>query len=73
MTFDPFGDFATRGYLRNHAGQKDMAKVKDLEHDAFRGNVERALHNLSRVEQLSFEDVKKTHETLFGDVYPWAC
>lgn len=72
MTFDPFGDFATRGYLRNHAGQKDMAKVKDLEHDAFRGNVERALHNLSRVEQLSFEDVKKTHETLFGDVYPWA-
>nr|BAH89322.1 cell filamentation protein [uncultured bacterium]BAH89385.1 cell filamentation protein [uncultured bacterium]BAH89493.1 cell filamentation protein [uncultured bacterium]BAH89688.1 cell filamentation protein [uncultured bacterium]BAH89933.1 cell filamentation protein [uncultured bacterium] len=72
MTFDPFGDFATRGYLRNHAGQKDMAKVKDLEHDAFRGNVERALHNLSRVERLSFEDVKKTHETLFGDVYPWA-
>lgn len=72
MTFDPFGDFATRGYLRNHAGQKDMAKVKDLEHDAFRGNVERALHHLGRVEALSFEDVKKTHETLFGDVYPWA-
>lgn len=49
-----------------------MLKVKDLEHDAFRGNVERALRSLSRVEVLSFEDVKKTHETLFRDVYPWA-
>ncbi|WP_404406861.1 Fic/DOC family protein [Pelagibacterium halotolerans] len=72
MTFDPFGDFASRGYLRNHAGQKDMLKVKDLEHDSFRGNVERALQDLSKAEHLTYEHVRKAHETLFRDVYPWA-
>ena len=27
MTFDPFGDFATRGYLRNTARTKDRAMI----------------------------------------------
>lgn len=35
MTFDPFGDFESRGYLRNSLGEKDMAIVKDAEHIAF--------------------------------------
>jgi cell filamentation protein len=32
MPFDPFGDFATRGYLRNFAGEKDPEAIKHLEH-----------------------------------------
>ena len=24
MTFDPFGDFETQGYLRNHEKEKDL-------------------------------------------------
>ncbi|QFT29444.1 Adenosine monophosphate-protein transferase VbhT [Labrenzia sp. THAF82] len=72
MTFDPFGDFAVRGYLRNHAAQKDPAKIKDLEHDSFRANVGRALKYLSQSDMLTFDDVKAVHKTLFEDVYPWA-
>ena len=72
MAFDPFGDFETAGYLRNHAAQKDMAKVKDLEHDSFRAHVGEALEALGDVEHLGFDNVKSVHETLFQDVYPWA-
>ena len=32
MTFDVFGDFETRGYLRNFWGLKDPAELKELEH-----------------------------------------
>jgi hypothetical protein len=28
VTFDPFGDFATEGYLRNFEKEKDLAIVK---------------------------------------------
>jgi len=28
LPFDPFADFDSRGYLRNHFGFKDVAKVK---------------------------------------------
>ena len=31
MTFDPFGDFSTRGYLRNKAGLHDPTAVKQFE------------------------------------------
>ncbi len=47
MTFDPFGDFATRGYLRNVAGEKDPNKVKRLEHGSFISEVLGALRALS--------------------------
>jgi fido (protein-threonine AMPylation protein) len=72
MTFDPFGDFATQGYLRNHAAQKAPAKVKHLEHDSFRANVGHALQALAAKDDLTFEDVKEVHKTLFEEVYPWA-
>ena len=32
MTFDPFGDFETRGYLRNIARTKDSKIVRQMEH-----------------------------------------
>ena len=35
VTFDPFGDFATRGYLRNLAKEKEPGIVRRLEHTSF--------------------------------------
>ncbi|ELT51204.1 Fic family protein [Brucella intermedia] len=70
--FDPFGDFASRGYLRNHAAQKDLGKIKSLEHAAFRGNVLKALTALEGREHLVYDDLKEVHAMLFSDVYPWA-
>jgi cell filamentation protein len=35
VTFDPFGDFATRGYLRNLAKAKDPDIVRRLQHNSF--------------------------------------
>ncbi len=35
MTFDPFGDFETQGYLRNLAKEKDLDIVRRLEHTSF--------------------------------------
>lgn len=72
MAFDPFGDYETRGYLRNHAGTKDPKIVKELEHDSFRGNVREALVALDAKREITFQDIKNTHKTLFQDVYPWA-
>jgi hypothetical protein len=48
MAFDPFGDAALRGYLRNSAGTNDMEQVKRLAHAAFRANVAHALYELSQ-------------------------
>jgi cell filamentation protein len=72
MAFDPFGDHATRGYLRNAAGELDPERVKRLEHRSFSANFLTALENLQGVRQLRHEDVLDTHRTLFGAVYPWA-
>lgn len=73
MTFDPFGDFDTRGYLRNTKGLKDPEAVKLSEHAAFRLNIEEALAALrATARPLGYQDVLGTHKRLFGDVYPWA-
>lgn len=71
MTFDPFGDYATRGYLRNTKGADEIA-VKRLEHAAFRGQLDAALEYLKSKSTLTYEDVLQTHAKLFGSVYPWA-
>jgi len=72
VTFDPFGDFETCGYLRNLAGEKDPERVKRLEHDAFRSRVGEALAALHKGKPLGYQDVLDTHKRLFGDMYPWA-
>ena len=72
MTFDVFGDFEERGYLRNLAGEKDLELVKRIEHAAFIDNVEQALANLSCQRPLTYDSVLETHKTLFSSVYPWA-
>jgi len=70
--FDPFGDFETRGYLRNHAAVKDPDIVKRLEHNAFSRNIKRALTALQTQSEITHESLRETHRLLFSDVYPWA-
>ena len=72
MTFDPFGDFETRGYLRNVAREKDLAIVKRLEHTAFVTAIDAAFAALGRRKVLGYEDVLQTHRLFFDAVYPWA-
>lgn len=72
MSFDPFGDFETRGYLRNRYGLKEPAEIKLLEHIAFKSRLADALQSLAPKEELGYEDVLRTHRQLFSTVYPWA-
>jgi cell filamentation protein len=72
VTFDPFGDFETRGYLRNVAAEKDRDIVRRLEHASFTTGVDAALERLAKTKQLSYADVLETHRILFEAVYPWA-
>ena len=71
MTFGPFGDFESRGYLRNIAGEKDLERVKHLEHHVFRLNVSKALAALRTGKPLGYKEVLDTHKRLFGDSHPW--
>jgi hypothetical protein len=43
VTFDPFGDFATRGYLRNLAKAKDPDIVRRLQHNSFMTGLDEAV------------------------------
>lgn len=72
MTFDPFGDFAIQGYLRNFEKEKDLAIVKRAENASFTTGLGEAFATLAKVKVLSYDDVLKTHGILFGAVYPWA-
>ena len=72
MTFDPFGDFETQGYLRNLAKEKDPEIVRRLEHTAFTTGIDVAFEYLAKVKHLSYPDVIETHRILFDAVYPWA-
>lgn len=72
MTFDPFGDFATRGYLRNVAKARDPAIVQRLLHNSFLTGIDVALDHLKARPSLSYDDVLQTHKTLFQGVFPWA-
>ena len=72
MTFDPFGDFATEGYLRNVEKEKDLDIVKRLEHTSFTTGLDEAFTALGKSRQVSYPDVLQTHGILFNAVYPWA-
>jgi cell filamentation protein len=72
VTFDPFGDFATEGYLRNFEKEKDLAIVKRAENASFTTGLDEAFASLAKAKTLSYDDVLKTHGILFGVVYPWA-
>jgi cell filamentation protein len=72
VTFDPFGDFATEGYLRNFEKEKDLAIVKRAEHASFTTGLDEAFAHLASSKVFTYDDVLKTHGSLFGAVYPWA-
>ena len=72
MIFDPFGDFATRGYLRNVAGEKDPDIVRRLEHNSFVTGIDMAFARLGRIDRVTYRHVLGTHKILFEAVYPWA-
>src|SRR3954447_26099194 len=72
VTFDPFGDFATEGYLRNFEKEKDLAIVKRAENESFTTGLDEAFAHLSKSKGLTYDYVLQTHGILFGAVYPWA-
>jgi cell filamentation protein len=72
VTFDPFGDFETRGFLRNLAKAKDPDIVRRLQHNSFMTGLGEALAKLAAQERLSYGDVLATHKILFEAVFPWA-
>jgi cell filamentation protein len=72
VTFDPFGDFETQGYLRNLAKEKDLEIVRRLEHASFTTGIDAALDRLAKVKRVSYADLLETHKILFDAVYPWA-
>jgi cell filamentation protein len=72
VTFDPFGDFATRGYLRNVESEKDPEIVRRLQHTAFTLGLDAAFKHLAGQKRLEYNDVLLTHRILFDAFYPWA-
>ena len=57
MTFDPFGDFEARGYLRNVARAKDPAIVQRLQHNSFLTGIDAALAYLEGKPTLAYGDI----------------
>ena len=72
MTFDPFGDFETSGYLQNSLQLKDPTEVKESEHLSFELSIEDALVYLAKKKPIDYKTVLKVHEILFSGFYHWA-
>lgn len=72
MSFDPFGDFETAGYLRNIQGLKDPVEVKETEHFIFELSIDEALAYLAKQRPLDYDAILEVHKILFGEFYPWA-
>lgn len=70
--FDPFGDFAQAGYLRNNLGLSDPEEVKTVEHATFLANLSDAIEALRSSKVVTYQSFLETHRILFGDFYPWA-
>lgn len=70
--FDPFGDFATAGYLRNFDQEKDLEIVKIAEHELFRAQLPAALDFLATRKRIEYSDFLEVHRILFEGLYPWA-
>ena len=53
MTFDPFGDFATEGYLRNFEKEKDLAIIKRAENTSFTTGLDETFAMLAKSKVLT--------------------
>jgi hypothetical protein len=53
VTFDPFGNFATEGYLRNFDKEKDLAIVKRAENASFTTGLDEAFAILAKIEHVN--------------------
>jgi len=69
--FDPFGDFETKGYLRNTLGEKNLQDVKSMEHIVFLSQLPATLDWLA-TQPLCYNTLLQTHQRLFAEFYPWA-
>jgi cell filamentation protein len=72
VTFDPFDDFETQGYLRNHEKEKDLDIIRRLEHASFATGLDEAFAQLAKIKSLHYDHVLGTHRVLFDAIYPWA-
>jgi cell filamentation protein len=70
--FDPFGDFESRGYLRNKRKDKSPVVIKHMEHNLFRANLADALAYLADQDVIEYRHFLAVHRILFGNYYPWA-
>lgn len=70
--FDPFGDQASRGYLRNHLQVNDAQTIKMLEHLSFSICFERAVTRLATSRSLGYPELLGAHRIIFEALYPWA-
>ena len=70
--FDPFGDYATAGYLRNYLQEKDLDLIKQAEHELFRAQLPEAMAYLERRKRIEYADFLQVHQILFSGLYPWA-
>jgi cell filamentation protein len=71
--FDPFGDFASEGYLRNKMKLKVLGEIKVLEHTFFEAHIEEALAYLRRIHgDIGYKHFLEVQRILFGEFYPWA-
>ena len=70
--FDPFGDYALRGYLRNSENEKDLKIIKIAEHELFRAQLPAVLDFLASLKRIEYADFLEVHRILFSALYPWA-
>lgn len=70
--FDPFGDYASAGYLRNFDREKNLSIVKIAEHELFRAQLPVALEYLAGRKRIEYADFLEVHRLLFEGLYPWA-
>jgi len=65
MPFDPSGDYAARGHLRNIAGESDPERIRHLERHAFAANVRTARHPACRID---CNDLLETNRILLSSI-----
>jgi len=72
LVLDPFGDYETAGYLRNHYQEKDLNLIGHVETAAFEQEIVHVVRSLRKASSITYEHVTTTHQSLFQSVYPWA-